>query len=125
MLNKPLLSSLLLGGQAASATYLYVASYSGALTTLSFAEAECGNTLVEVASTQECATAPSWLTLDASKNVLYCADEGFGTWPNGNIVAFAPLADGSLEVISKELTFVGAVSFVLYGENDTGLGVAY
>lgn len=120
MLDKTVLSTLLLGGQA-SATYLYVSSYSGDVTTLSFD----GETLETVATTNECATAPSWLTLDTSKNVLYCADEGFGTWPNGTVVAFEPQEDGSLTVLSKETTLVGAVSILQYGPEDSGIAVAY
>jgi len=120
MLDKSILSALLLGAQA-SATYLYVSSYSGDVTTLSFD----GETLETVATTNECATAPSWLTLDKSKNILYCADEGFGTWPNGTVVAFEPQEDGSLTVLSKETTLVGAVSILQYGPENSGIAVAY
>lgn len=125
MLNKSLLSSLVLGGQA-SAAYLYVTSYAGTLTSLSLTSGRYGKKSLDVISVnEECGGAPSWLTHDKAKNILYCADEGWNTFPNGLIAAYTPLEDGTLELISQAQTIVGAVSILLYGPDDTGLAVAY
>lgn len=126
MLNKSLLSSLVLGGGQASAAYLYVTSYAGTLTSLSLSETASGGKSLEVIAVDEnCGGAPSWLTHDKPKNILYCADEGWNTWPNGLIAAYTPLADGTLELISQAPTIVGAVSILLYGPGNTGLAVPY
>lgn len=127
MLDKSLplnaLSLLLLGGQA-SATYLYVSSYTGVITTLELKGSGSKTTLEAVSSNDECGVSPSWLTLDPSDGVVYCTDEGF-SGPPGTITSFATHEDGSLSVLDAQDTFVGGVSAVLYGENANGLGVAY
>lgn len=119
MLSKTAASLLMLGGQA-SATYLYVASYTGIVTTLNLTD----STLEEVATSSECGSSPSWLTL-RDDGTLYCNDEGFATWPIGHVVSFSTNEDGSLEFLDSEDTFVGGVSSLLYGEEDNGLAVAY
>lgn len=119
MLSKTTASLLMLGGQA-SATYLYVASYTGIVTTLNLTD----STLSEVATNAECGSSPSWLTL-SSDGVLYCNDEGFATWPIGHVATFTTHDDGSLEFLDSEETLVGGVSSVLYGPEDNGLAVAY
>lgn len=121
MLNGAL-SLLLLGGQA-SATYLYVSSYSGVVSTLNLTQSADGATLDVIATSEECGSSPSWLTLDGS--TLYCADEGFATWPNGTLVTYTTNDDGSLEFLDSEQTFVGGVSSVPYGKEGNGLAVAY
>ena len=112
------LTSLLLAGTQASASLLYVASYSGFVTTLNLTQGEDGaSSLDAVAESDGCATAPSWLTLDKENAVMYCMDEGFGTWPNGSFVSFQTNDDGTLTVLDKEVTINGPVSSVPYGEN--------
>lgn len=124
--NKSLLSALVLGGGQASAAYLYVTSYAGTLTTLNLTTTDCGRKSLEViAVSEECGKTSAWLTHDKAKNILYCADEGWNSSPNGLIAAFTPLADGTLELISQAQTGVGAVSIHLYGPDNTGLAVAY
>lgn len=127
MLDKSLplnaLSLLLLGGQA-SATYLYVSSYSGIVTTLELAQASNGTTLKTISSNNECGSSPSWLQL-TSEGVLYCTDEGFATWPNGTISTYSTNDDGSIELLGAQETLAGAVSTVLYGKDDNGLALAY
>lgn len=112
--------ALLLGGHA-SATYLYVSSYSGFVTTLNLT----GTALETVAATDACGTSPSWLTLDPTDGVLYCADEGFGTWPDGTIVSLATNDDGTLGPLDAQTTLVGGVSTQIYGSEGNGLAVAY
>jgi 6-phosphogluconolactonase (cycloisomerase 2 family) len=117
--------ALLLGAQA-SATILYAASYAGDVTSLKLTLEDGVGTLETLATNDGCASSPSWLTLDNENNVLYCADEGFATWPNGTIVAFQTQEDGTLEVLDSEITLFGAVSTVFYGsEAASGLAVAY
>ena len=117
------LSLLLLGGQA-SATYLYVSSYSGVITTLKLNGSGSETTLEAVSSNDECGGSASWLTLDPSDGVVYCTDEAWAG-PPGAITSFATHEDGSLSVLDTQETFVGGVSVVQYGDNANGLGVAY
>ena len=120
MLSKTSVSLLMLGGQA-SATYLYVSSYKGVITTLNLTD----STLTEVATNDGCGSSPSWLTLSSPDGVLYCNDEGFATWPTGHIATFATNDDGSLDLLSSVETLVGGVNNLPYGPEGSGLAVAY
>lgn len=120
MFSRSAASLLVLGGQA-SATYLYVSSYTGIITTLNLT----GSTLTEVATNDECGSSPSWLTLTSPEGILYCNDEGFATWPTGHIASFTTHDDGSLEFLDSQETLVGGVSSLLYGPNNNGLALAY
>ncbi|KAI9902782.1 hypothetical protein N3K66_002134 [Trichothecium roseum] len=124
MLNKnQAVASLLLAG-GAQASLLYVASYSGYVSTLNLTDDGSGaKTLESVAESDGCSTAPSWLTLDKEKAVLYCLDEGFGTWPNGSFASLQTNDDGSLTLLDKEVTINGPVSAVPFGES--GIAVAH
>lgn len=125
MLSKnPAVTSLLLAAGGAQASLLYVASYSGYVSTLNLTDDGSGaKTLEAVAESDGCSTAPSWLTLDKEKAVLYCLDEGFGTWPNGSFVSLQTNDDGSLTLLDKEVTINGPVSAVPFGES--GIAVAH
>lgn len=127
MLDKSLprnaLSLVLLGGQA-SATYLYVSSYSGVVTTLSLSEGSNGTSLTAIASNDQCGSSPSWLQL-TDDGVLYCVDEGFATWPDGTFSSYTTNDDGSIELLDAEITNNGGVSTVFYGKNSKGVALAY
>ncbi|KAF6796462.1 extracellular aldonolactonase [Colletotrichum musicola] len=120
------LSKLLLAAasvQQASSTLLYAASHAGTVTTLDLKTSESGATLEAISSTTECAANPSWLTLDQSKSLLYCADRGL-TNPNGTLVSFSKSADGTLTPLGKLPTIKGAVSSVVYGKGGGGIALA-
>lgn len=127
MLDKSLprnaLSLLLLGGQA-SATYLYVSSYSGVVTTLNLSKDSNGTSLTAVASDSQCGSSPSWLEL-TEDGTLFCVDEGFATWPNGTLSTYSTNADGSIELLHAEITINGAVSTVHYGAGGNGVAMAH
>ncbi|KAJ0321359.1 hypothetical protein Brms1b_002716 [Colletotrichum noveboracense] len=99
-----------------SSTLLYAASHAGTVTTLNLQTSDSGATLDAISTTTECAANPSWLTLDQSKSLLYCADRGL-TNPNGTLVSFSKSENGSLSPLGKLETIKGAVSSVVYGKD--------
>lgn len=107
----------------ATSTLLYVASHAGTVTTLDLQTSESGATLEAISSTTECAANPSWLTIDQSKSLLYCADRGL-TNPNGTLVSFQKTENGTLLPLGKLPTIKGAVSSVVYGKNGGGIALA-
>ena len=94
-----------------SATYLYVASYGGTVSTLSLT----GNTLVNTSVNTNCGSAtnhaPTWLDLDSANKVLYCLGE------EGSINSFKTSANGSLSLIEQRTTITGPVSSIFFNEN--------
>lgn len=106
-----------------TSTLLYAASHAGTVTTLDLQTSESGTTLKAIATNTDCAANPSWLTLDQSKSLLYCADRGL-TNPNGTLVSFQKSENGTLELLGKLPTIKGAVSSVVYGKNGGGIALA-
>lgn len=121
--------------------FLYVSSYSGNTTTLDLSAAQtgaacsaggCGGAISSgvpllrtVSSTNGCAGSPSWLTLDRTKPVLFCVDEGLTT-AKGSLSSFATSAHGDLRRLDKVSTLGGPVSGVMYGKGrKRGLAVAH
>ncbi|KAG6188286.1 hypothetical protein E4U36_007015 [Claviceps purpurea] len=116
--------------------FLYVSSYSGNTTTLDLSAAcsagGCGGAIIPgvpllrtVSSTNGCAGSPSWLTLDRTKPVLFCVDEGLTT-AKGSLSSFATSAHGDLRRLDKVSTLGGPVSGVMYGKGQKrGLAVAH
>lgn len=107
---------------------LYVASYSGLVTTLNLSLAEYRNTPVKLetlSTTDGCAGSPSWLTLDWYNGVLYCTDEGLKDGKYGSLASFATHDNGTLTLLAKTSTAFGPVSAIMYGEWDYGLAVAH
>jgi hypothetical protein len=118
------LALLLLAGQA-SATYLYVASYSGFVSTLNLTETEGSASLEVVAQDNKCGPIPSWLTLKED-GTLICVDEGWKTWPDATTAIYSTNDDGSLSLLSAvNKVLVGSVSTVVYGADDSHLAVAH
>lgn len=121
------LTLLLCAASYSSAVLLYVASYSGTVTTLNLT-LPIGDeiaVLEAVSSTDGCAGSPSWLTLDYANSVLYCTDEGLTSGEEGSLSAFSTNEDGSLELLDKVSTVLGPVSAVVYGHDSRGLAVAH
>lgn len=90
--NNMKLASLILA-PVAMATQLFVADYSGNITTLTLSETNGTYALKETSRSQGCAANPSWLTLDAGRGELYCLNEGLNT-VNGSLASFLIQADG-------------------------------
>ncbi|TFB03612.1 putative 6-phosphogluconolactonase [Trichoderma ghanense] len=125
-LQKSLVSTLLCAGNLASASLVYVSSYSQTVTTLNYTHGQ--NTGIQklnpVAVSQGCSDNPSWLTLDATDSILYCINEGLNT-PNGALTAFKTSASGSLQQLGQSSTPNGPVSGVVFGNNRHGLALAH
>ncbi|GKT41515.1 putative 6-phosphogluconolactonase [Colletotrichum spaethianum] len=106
-----------------ASTILYAASYAGTVTSLDLQVSEAGTTLKAIASTTACAANPSWLTLDQSKSLLYCADRGL-TNPNGTLVSFKKTGNGTLLPLGSLSTIKGGVSSVVYGKDGGRIALA-
>ncbi|KAK4495398.1 hypothetical protein PRZ48_013729 [Zasmidium cellare] len=116
-------ASLLLSAMAVSATNLFVSDYSGHITTLNLSEKNGSYSLEKTHSNEGCAPNPSWLTIDPSRGLLYCMNEGL-TSPNGSLASFIINTNGSLKTIQNTTTPNGPVSGVLYGEPAGQRGIA-
>ncbi|GAB0137897.1 hypothetical protein EsDP_00006150 [Epichloe bromicola] len=122
------LASLFLAATA-QASFLYVSSYDGTVTTLDLKGTSSGRgaatvpLLRSVSSTHGCGGSPSWLTLDKAGSTLFCADEGL-TARNGSIWSFETTGDG-LRRLDQVMTLRGPVSGALYGKGRRGLAVAH
>ncbi|KAH7238237.1 Lactonase, 7-bladed beta-propeller-domain-containing protein [Fusarium tricinctum] len=111
-----------------TSSLLYVASYSGLVTTLNLSLAGYRDTPLELealATTDGCAGSPSWLTLNWHKGVLYCLDEGLRDGKNGSLTSFATSENGTLTPLAKVSTILGPVSAVMFGDWNYGLAVAH
>ena len=108
---------------ASSATLLYVASYSGTVTTLNLTIPSGSPSLRSVASSPGCGSDPSWLTLDKATSTLYCLNEGRSS-PNGSLASFGTNLSGSLTLKSSVTTPDGPVSAVIYGKGGSGIALA-
>ncbi|KAI2602223.1 putative isomerase YbhE [Hypoxylon sp. NC1633] len=114
---------------SASATLLYVSSYAGTVTTLSLtlpddASAATTATLEPISNSTDCGPNPSWLSLDFSKNFLFCLDEGFNG-PYGGVTTFFTNEDGSLTTLNKLDVIQGPVSIAKFGVGGHGLALAH
>nr|POE90089.1 putative 6-phosphogluconolactonase [Quercus suber] len=105
---------------ATCATNLFVADYSGSVTSLSLAD---DGTLSKTASNNGCAPNPSWLTLDADNGVLFCLNEGL-TSPNGSLSSFTINGDGSLNHVKNATSLNGPVSGIIYGGSSSQRAIA-
>ncbi|KAI1460274.1 putative isomerase YbhE [Annulohypoxylon moriforme] len=123
------LLSLGLAGSA-SATLLYVASYAGTVTTLrlTLPDDDCVDgtaaTLAAISNSTGCGPNPSWLTLDYSKNFLFCLDEGLND-PYGGVASFFTNDDGTLTTLNKLQVIQGPVSIAEFGAGGHGLAIAH
>lgn len=123
------LLSLGLAGSA-SATLLYVASYAGTVTTLrlTLPDDDCVDgtaaTLATVSNSTGCGPNPSWLSLDYSKNFLFCLNEGL-TDPYGSVTSFVTNDDGTLTTQDTLQVIQGPVSIAEFGLGGHGLAIAH
>jgi 6-phosphogluconolactonase (cycloisomerase 2 family) len=96
------LAQLTLLTVSCSAVTLFVADSGGNVTSLSL-DVENGKNSSLVAShrTTECATNPSWLTLDATDRILYCVDRATNSAVNGSLNSFSVGDGGALVHIDR------------------------
>ncbi|CZT08726.1 uncharacterized protein RAG0_13734 [Rhynchosporium agropyri] len=92
---------------------LYVASYSGNITTVELTEKTDGVELKATFQSQGCAPSPSWLDYYGKTSTLFCTDEGFPT-PEANFTSFKVDSDGSLTFLDRVTTLNGGVNTVTY-----------
>ncbi|KAF7560606.1 hypothetical protein G7046_g3535 [Stylonectria norvegica] len=119
------LVSLLAMGGYVEAEFLYVSSYSGIVTTLNLTQSAAGRGLEVLSSTTGCGKSPSWLTVDAARQAVYCTDEGITDGTKGALSSFKTNGDGSLSTLSKVDVPYGPVCAVVYGQDRHGLAVAH
>jgi 6-phosphogluconolactonase (cycloisomerase 2 family) len=100
---------------AVSATTLFVADYSGNITSLSLTANDGSYNLTKTHVNDGCGPNPSWLTIDSHRGLLFCMNEGFST-PNGSLTSFTISRDGSLQKVANIATPNGPVSGVIYGD---------
>lgn len=108
---------------AVSATNLYVSSYAGNVTALSLSASNGVSTLEKAGSYPQCGPSPSWLTIDSSRGLFFCLNEGL-TSPNGSLSSFTINDDGSLAYVQNTTTIAGPVSGTLYGSSAGRRGIA-
>jgi hypothetical protein len=110
-----------------SATLLYVASYSGNITTLNLtipSDSASAATLTTISSHGGCTPDPAWLTLDYSNALLYCTGEGIFI-ANGSLSVYKTSPEGPLTQLSKVSTIKGPVSAFIYGGDRRALVLAH
>jgi hypothetical protein len=116
-MNKKLLAFLL--ASPASAEIIYATSYNDhAVTALRLN----GSSLTVLGHKYDCGSEPTWLTLDRTKGVLYCLNEGWGG--AASITSYKTSA-GPLVTLDTLPVLKSPVSSTLFGPNNTKLAVAY
>ena len=83
-----------------SAITLFAADSGGNVTSLSLHVGK-NSSLVASHRTTECATNPSWLTLDAANRILYCVDRATNSAVNGSLNSFSVGQTGDLVHIDR------------------------
>lgn len=98
----------------ASATKLYVSSYTGTITTLGLTDKNGTYNLAKLNSDNNCQPNATWLQLDTKHQNLYCLDENIvGT--NGSITSFKIGDDsGKLTLLNHTKTLAAPVNSVMY-----------
>ncbi|KUI57804.1 hypothetical protein VP1G_05085 [Cytospora mali] len=110
------LRAVALMGATATATNLYVSSYSGTVTSLSLTVSNDGTySLEQLAVNDGAAPSPSFLLLNGENNILYATDENVDGG-NGSISAYTTLSDGSLARIDRQVTLPGTVHLAFYND---------
>jgi 6-phosphogluconolactonase (cycloisomerase 2 family) len=123
-INAILLGVFTIGCARAVVTNLYVASYSGVVTSLSLHHNSNGTySLQKLSSTNGSAPNPSWLTLDNTNQILYATDEGLNA-AHGTVVSFKVDSHGQFKEVARVKTLVGCVNSGTYGDG-TALAVAH
>ncbi|KAF4441102.1 hypothetical protein F53441_12131 [Fusarium austroafricanum] len=102
----------------AHAVNLFVADYSGNLSTLTFTETQGGYDFSVTSKSPDCQPSPSWLTLDKSNNVLYCLDRGGWGAASGSLNSFTIGEKGALKCVSRvKAPLEGVAGEIVTGAN--------
>ncbi|WPH00863.1 putative isomerase YbhE [Acrodontium crateriforme] len=117
------LASLAYLSGTAYSTNLFIADYSGFVTTAALTSTCGGYSLEKTFTTNQCAPNPSWLTADLDRGLLYCLNEGLNT-VNGSLSSFTVNTDGSLKLVQDTKSINGPVSGALYGSASGPRGIA-
>jgi 6-phosphogluconolactonase (cycloisomerase 2 family) len=97
------------------AVNLYVASYTGNITTLSLLQnPDYSYNLTQTSTFNTSTHTPSWLTLNRQNNVLYMVDEAVNA-TNGTIVSYKTSYTGHLTEIQRVQDIGGGVYATFYG----------
>ncbi len=122
----PVLCLLSLALQSEAAT-LFVASYAGTLTTIDVSgHASQGRNLRQITQSDACAipgSPPSWITLDAARDTLYCTNPGVDL-PSGKLISIHVQRNGSLATLDTIDVPIYAAHSAIYNRGDT-IGIAY
>ena len=84
-----------------------------------------GSSLLVVGQSLDCGSEPAWLTLDYSKSILYCLNEGWDENKNASITSFRTKADGTLETSGVLPLIKSPVAATLYGPRSEDLAIAF
>ncbi|KAI0996210.1 hypothetical protein K3495_g11969 [Podosphaera aphanis] len=115
--------SLLTVGTSVHAVNLYVASYTGTVTTLSLSEtSDQKSTLSNIATVKSATPQSTWL--EKHNNLLYVVNENF-SGPNGSVIPFETSEKGKLSQFQEPVpTQPGPVASVVYNDGKA-LAVAH
>jgi 6-phosphogluconolactonase (cycloisomerase 2 family) len=97
----------------ATATHLYVSSFTGAITTLELSR-ENGYSLKAVAVDHSAPLNTTWLLLNKPKGLLYSLEEGSDGHQIGFLATYKTSASGVLTQINRQSTVGGPVHQALY-----------
>ena len=120
-LRLTLLYATLVLTPSAVAQVLYAATSDGNLTTLALTSTNGTYSLSITHKTAECATNPSWLTLDSEKRILYCLDRGNSRVTNGSLNSFSVGEGGNLTRVARTVAPLSGVHMELFGEGKRGM----
>lgn len=95
------------------ASRLFASSYDGTVSSLALTPGNGTGHLAVTAQSNHCGPSPSWMMLDAPRDILYCLDEGLNA-RNGTIATFQTKPDGSLAPLQQLKTVSGPVMAGLY-----------
>ncbi|KAK4660115.1 hypothetical protein QC762_116340 [Podospora pseudocomata] len=116
-MSKKLIAFLL--ALPASAEIIYATSYNDHTVTSLKLD---GSSLTRVSQNLDCGSEPTWLTLDKSKSVLYCLNEGWGG--SSSITSYRTSASGTLETLDVLSVLKSPVASTLFA-NNSKLAVAH
>ena len=98
---------------------LFVTSYEGVITTLELSTKSSGaKSLETIATCTNLGPHPSWLVMDAKRNLIWCTEAGMLTG-NGTLWALSIQNDGSLLTVGSLSTPKGAAHAAIYGDNSS------
>jgi 6-phosphogluconolactonase (cycloisomerase 2 family) len=121
MFNTGLLT--VLAASPAAAVILYATAYNDhTVTSLEYDPKGTPNLKV-ISKSTDCGSEPTWLTLDKSRSILYCLNEGWGG--AASLTSYKTSANGTLQTLDVIPVLKSPVASTLYGPNNSALAVAH